>query len=197
VKQPSHVAAATRSATPKGSRRRRFLRAVERVLAFAGLYFIIYHVCFSLDVVSSPSMSPTIQGSSFKSGDWVLSERVSGWFRRPRRWDVVRFVDGEGMIVMKRVIGFGGERVTMEKDQIYIDGNPLTRPSSLKFIKYYPYGNLSRGKACVVRNGYYVLGDLSQDSQDSRFEGPIHTEQVDGRPWLIVWPLQHVRWINP
>jgi signal peptidase I len=176
---------------------RRLLRWAERAFAIAGVYFVVYHSCFSLDVITSPSMSPTLQGESFRTGDWVLSERVTGWFHLPRRWNIVRFHDAEGMLVMKRVIAFAGETIALQKKEVLINGAPIPRPASLDHLSYYSYGNLERGKSFQVEKGFYVLGDNSRDSQDSRFEGPILPEQIDGRPWLVIWPLAHLRFVNP
>ena len=36
-------------------------------------------------------MSPALQGETWETGDLVLTERVTYWFRKPRRWEVVKF----------------------------------------------------------------------------------------------------------
>ncbi|MGD9649044.1 MAG: S26 family signal peptidase [Pirellulales bacterium] len=47
---------------------------------------------------------------------------------------------------------------------------------------------MTEGKPFACGDGYYVLGDDSKDSDDSRFNGPVPTDDVLGRPWLILWP---------
>jgi len=42
----------------------------------------------------------------------------------------------------------------------------------------------------------FVLGDNSEDSQDSRFFGPIPTESLIGRPLLVAAPLSRFRWLR-
>lgn len=40
---------------------------------------------------------------------------------------------------------------------------------------------------------FFVLGDNSSDSKDSRFSGPVRAEAVIGRPLGVVWPLGRMR----
>ncbi len=180
--------------------RRGWLRAVarwiERTLALAGFLFLVYHGFFELSVISSDSMSPTLQGTSPDNGDWVLSEKVTGRWREPDRWEVVHFYTSVGLSVMKRVVGLPGEKVGLEKNQIYIDEAPLARPARFKDLMYYSYGNLGAGRTVDCRGGYYVLGDDSRDSQDSRYEGPVSAKELRGRAWLIIWPLHRAGWVN-
>jgi signal peptidase I len=172
------------------------LRKAEHGFAAIGVAFVLYSLCFDLSVMISGSMSPTLQGTSSENGDYVLTEKLSYWFRHPRRWEVVTFRNSEGLQVMKRVAGLPGETVSLTNYQVLIDGSPIERPAGLAFLTYYPLGNLSRGEAAPCGEGYYVLGDDSRDSQDSRFEGPVNPQRIRGRAWLIVWPLSRVRFIN-
>ena len=176
------------------------LRAVgrwtERTLAVTGFLFLVYHAFFELSVISSDSMSPTLQGTSPDNGDWVISEKVTGRWREPDRWEVVHFYSSDGLSVMKRVIGLPGEKVGLRRNQIYIDDEPLERPGKFKDLMYYSYGNLGSGRTVDCRDGYYVLGDDSRDSQDSRYVGPVPGKELRGRAWLIIWPLHRAGWVN-
>lgn len=98
---------------------------------------------------------------------------------------------------MKRIVGLAGETIALTKEEVLINGTAVTRPKSLSHLSYYQYGNLERGKSFEVKKGFYVLGDNSRDSQDSRFEGPVLSEQVDGRPWLVIWPWSRIGFVNP
>ena len=68
------------------------LRQLEHVLAIIGLGTLVYCACFHVSRITSYSMKPTLRGEDMKSGDLVLTERVSYCFRRPRRWEVVAFL---------------------------------------------------------------------------------------------------------
>jgi signal peptidase I len=132
-----------------------------------------------------------------KDGDWVLSERVSYWFRRPRRWEVVAFESNDGLPVMKRVVGLPGEEVALRQGRVLINGSPAAYPAELEGIKYVPGGMLDRGRAAKCGEGYFVLGDDSQDSQDSRYDGPVAPGRIERRVWLVVWPLSRLRCVTP
>ncbi|MGA3327142.1 MAG: signal peptidase I [Terriglobia bacterium] len=177
-----------------------FLRLLERAFAIVGLLAFVYIGGFNLSAISSHSMAPTLKGESLLQGDVILSERISYRFRRPRRWELIMFRDAEFYIqVMKRVVGLPGETVRLEdKTQtIFINGTPARRPASLQGIHYLAYGNLTGGKSASSDDGYYVLGDFSMDSQDSRWTGPVKASQIMARPWLIVWPPSRIRFVNP
>jgi signal peptidase I len=179
-------------APPRWRKTRRLLRQAEHVLAMIGAGLIVYFACFDVSRVISESMSPTLRGDDWQTGDVVLTERVSYWLRRPRRWEVITFRNATGDRVMKRVVGLPGEQVQMRRDgQIVIDGEPVEVPTELSFLKYFPFGNVVVDKAVACDDGYYVLGDYSRDSDDSRFNGPVWPEEVIGRAWLIVAPSEH------
>lgn len=184
----------------KCGRRRRVIRAVfrwaEHGFAVVGVTFVIYGTCFNLSVVVSESMNPTLQGTSVATGDWVLAEKVTYWLRNPRRWEVALWRSGEGKQVMKRVVGLPGERVSLRKGRVLIDGTEAETPEAVASIKYLACGQLHRGRQASCGQGYFVLGDDSWDSQDSRFEGPMGPEQIGGRAWLIVWPWDRFGWVE-
>jgi signal peptidase I len=170
---------------------------MERLFAFIGLLFVIYFLGFNLSQIVTGSMSPTLQGESLHDGDWVLTEKITYLFRKPRRWDVVAFVNDEGLQVMKRVVGLPGESVSLNDGQLSINGLQLTRPDSIRSLIYYAYGNLLYGDPVECGDGFYILGDDSKDSQDSRFEGPLDPDRIVGRSWLIVWPPSRIGFVCP
>ena len=49
------------------------------------------------------------------------------------------------------------------------------------------------GKEYAVEDGYFVLGDNTMDSDDSRFEGAIPGRRIVGRARAIIWPLGRIR----
>lgn len=168
------------------------LRQAEHALALIGLGTLVYFACFDLSRIVSNSMAPTLRGENWQTGDLVLTERVSYWLRQPRRWEVITFRTPEGVQVMKRVVGLPGEHVQMHSGgQIVIDGEPIEVPAELDFLHYFPFGNLVVDHTADCKEGYYVLGDFSRDSDDSRFNGPVWPEQLVGRAWLIVAPGEH------
>jgi signal peptidase I len=148
---------------------------------------IVFHTGFTLHEIVSPSMSPVLTGDA-TGGDWVLAERVTRWVRGPRRFDVVAFRNSEGLTVMKRVAGLPGETVSVSGGRLLVGGQPvLGQPTH---VTYLAYGNLAGGRRVECGEGYYLLGDDSRDSQDSRFDGPIPARSLRSRAWLRLWPLR-------
>ncbi len=175
----------------------RGLRFVEHGFAVIGVLFLTYHLVFDLSVMGSNSMSPTLRGTSVEDGDWVLTEKLTCRLRGARRWEVLAFDNQDGMQVMKRVVGLPGETVSLKDNSLLVDGAPVTRPEPLKDIRYLAYGKLHRGREAECGEGYFVLGDDSTDSWDSRYEGPVGPDRITGRPWLVVWPPSRIGFVNP
>jgi signal peptidase I len=49
------------------------------------------------------------------------------------------------------------------------------------------------GPAELGPDEYFVLGDNSSESRDSREWGPVHASEILGRPVFVVWPPGHIR----
>ncbi len=198
--QRSHQNISGQASPPKRARLRRFRRRVvcylRDVLACIGLLSIVYHAGFDLTEIISGSMSPTLVGDGDPGSDWVLCERVSYWFREPRRWEVVQYETHDRMLVAKRIVGLPCESVRLDAGRPVISGEQLDLPESLNFLEYKEQGNLVRGLTQKCGDRYFFLGDESNDSWDSRFEGPIKRESLQGRAWLIVWPPSRIGFVN-
>ena len=173
------------------------LRQIERGLAVFGLGMLIYFTSFHVSRIATDSMAPTLEGEKSETADLVLTERVSYWFRQPRRWEIITFRKDDGTQVMKRVAGLPGEQFGMRRGgRIFIDGKEIHPPEQLAFLKYFPFGNLLDNEAIPCGDGYYVLGDFSRDSDDSRFNGPVRPDQLIGRAWMILAPSSRRRFVN-
>lgn len=185
--------------TPAANKRslgRWIFRWAERLLACVGLCFIVYHLCFELTVMTSDSMTPALNGTSYENGDSILLEKISSRFRAPRRWEIYFFYDSEGNAVAKRVVGLPGERIAIKTNEILINGIPLERPKNLQGNKYFGYGSLANGHVVDCGNGYFMMGDASADSFDSRYTGLVTRDRFRGRAWCILWPSAHAGFVK-
>jgi signal peptidase I len=137
-------------------------------------------------------MAPALQGTSYENGDRILLEKVTGWVRAPKRWEIYHYYDPDGNPVAKRVVGLPDEKISVKDHRIFINGVELQWPEGLKPVKYYGYGNLANNREVNCGNDYFMLGDDSIDSHDSRYTGPIARSKFRGRAWCVLWPYSHV-----
>ena len=105
--------------------------------------------------------------------------------------------------LIKRVIGLPGDHVVCcdKNGQLTINGVSITEP----YIK--PGDTPGGGKASfditVPPDKVWVMGDHRSDSSDSRFHddgtgatGSVPIEDITGRAVMIVWPIDHVKWLS-
>ena len=125
-------------------------------------------------------------------------KRMPG-FTEPQRGDVIVFIypDDPKRDFIKRLIAFGGETVRIKEGNIYIDGE-LLADASIKNRYYYNRGQYGQPEQVVeVPEGhYFVLGDNSGSSSDSRYWGFVPEENVIGKAYVIYWPLTRMRIIK-
>ena len=135
-------------------------RWIERGLAIFGGLVALSWLTIDTSVIVSQSMSPTLQGTNVDTGDRVLTEKVSYWFRRPRRWEVITFVDNSGQKVMKRVVGLPGESVQMREPPRTVGRRKAGRLSSLLRAKVFAVRQPDRWEAGALWHGVLCPGRL-------------------------------------
>jgi signal peptidase I len=120
-------------------------------------------------------------------------------FRQPQRFDVIVFVypEDEKRDFIKRLIAKPGETVEIKNGKVFIDGKMLDDPVIRK-IYYYNRGDYGQeGKKILVpENHYFVLGDNSASSRDSRYWGFVDKDLLIGKALVIYWPLNRIRLIK-
>jgi signal peptidase I len=133
--------------------------------------------------VYGQSMEPNLH-----TNERLVIEKFSYHFHGPRRGDVVVLRDPGGTpeLLIKRVIGLPGERVTLADGKVYIDGQPLEEP-------YLNQSTQGGGRSWVVPPlSVFVMGDNRSASRDSRIFGPVALEELVGRALVRYWPLGEV-----
>lgn len=124
--------------------------------------------------------------------------RIKG-FGQPRRGDVIvfRYPVTRDKDFIKRLIAFGGETVEIRDGKIYINDEPVNDLPLAKF-HYYNEGEFGApGQKIVVPPGqFFVLGDNSASSRDSRYWGFVPEYYVIGKAELIFWPLNRIKLIR-
>jgi signal peptidase I len=148
-------------------------------------------------------------GSGKFQGDRILANKLL----HPRRWDIValRVPHDPSVIYVERIVGLPNEQVIIRDGSVWIDGKqqmPSLSCGHLKYVTTVPGGDGMRAEWGTERHPaqlgpdeYFVLGDFSESSYDSRFwrEGaPGHhpyavpASNIVGVVTHIYWPIS--RW---
>ena len=81
---------------------------------------------------------------------------------------------------------------------VYINGNMLENPFFIKRFNYLNAGDYGKTQDVVIvpSDAYYVLGDNSANSVDSRFWGFVPRRNLMGKVFVIWWPLTRIRLVK-
>ncbi len=151
--------------------------------------------------IPSGSMYPTL-----KPGDRIFVSkltygakipftpmRVPG-FTRPKSGDIVVFhspVEKKKYLI-KRFIAAGGDTVQINDGKLFVNEKEITNAPFGQFF-YHNMGEHGGEKVKVPEGNFYVLGDNSANSQDSRYWGFVPEKNLVGRAVVIHWPVKRIR----
>lgn len=137
-------------------------------------------------------------------------------YQQVHRGDIVVFhfpLDPNDHVV-KRVAGLPGDRVRLDRGQLYINGAKIPEPYAVfedvardSFPDQFPapfYSDpgvdthwwlqmrkdVRNGELVVPDGSYFVLGDNRDHSRDSRYWGFVPMENIVGRPFVIYFSLR-------
>ncbi|MGO8996429.1 MAG: signal peptidase I [Polyangiaceae bacterium] len=120
-------------------------------------------------------------------GDYALH------FSPPARGDVVVLLSpDDGIVLLKRVVGLPGDRVTITRGTVVIDGRPMPvferggasledLGAMVHAISLAAGGGPDFGPVRIPAGRYLVLGDNRGDSRDGRYFGLVTRDAIMGR----------------
>lgn len=124
--------------------------------------------------------------------------RIPG-YGKVQRGDVIVFKYPEDLTkdYIKRLVGLPGEKIEIRDGDIYINGN-LINDERIKNIRYYNRGDYAgESETIKIPEGhFFVLGDNSASSADSRYWGFVPEDYLIGRAEVIYWPVHRMRIIR-
>jgi len=140
--------------------------------------------------IPTGAMAPAIS-----AGDHVFMEGLTYRKRPPRRGDIVVFKADynqwgiqPGTILCKRVAGEPGEHVRLRDGHVYINDAQVTISNAYGEIKYVSLPGTLWTNGTVPAGEYFVMGDNSANSLDSRYYGTVAKEKILGRMVFCYWP---------
>ncbi|MFH1856568.1 MAG: signal peptidase I [Candidatus Omnitrophota bacterium] len=163
---------------------------VEPILIAIILALIIRTFFMQAFKIPSGSMRLTLQ-----EGDRILVNKLIYRFKDPQTGDIVvfKYPEDPKKDFIKRLIAKEGETVQIKEGDIYIDGELIKLPA-IKNITYVNSGSLNdeNSSVTVPEGTYFVLGDNSANSRDSRYWGFVPKKNMIGKAFVIYWPI--TRW---
>jgi len=179
-------------------------KAIEWLVVIVGallVAFLIKTFLMQAYYIPSSSMTPALQ-----VGDRVLVNKLSYEFGEVSRGDLVVFkrteVDtGNKTDLIKRVIATEGEILEISGGEIFItekggkDRKLLVEPYLAEGVttQGFAFEGLcpeSEANTCLIpENFIFVMGDNRSGSRDSRYFGPVNTDDIVGRAFIRIWPL--------
>ena len=164
------------------------------------LLYLLAVLCLTWLVIHFVGQRTEVEGSSMEAtlsdGDNLIVDKISYRFRDPERFDIIVFPPGnkENTFFIKRIIGLPGETIQIdEQGNIYIDGEKLVESYGREIIDPDHIG-LAADPIVLGDDEYFVMGDNRNNSMDSRTEivGNIKREDIIGRAWVRIWPLNMI-----
>ncbi len=174
----------------KRSLKRRILDFIVTVAIGVVLALLLTHFVIQRNTVIGSSMVPTLADR-----DEVFVEKISRLFESGlKRGDIVtadtheKTAKGDEMIIIKRVIGLPGERVTIKEGAVFINGVLLDEPYLSEGVRTAPHNN-NYADVTLDKNEYFLLGDNRTNSRDSRDIGPVTRAEIEGKLILRFYPF--------
>lgn len=152
------------------------------------------------------------------TGDHLFVDRVSYNFCHPKRGDIVVFATKgipslpQNQFYIKRLVGLGGETISIGEDRhVRISGQRLDAstprfeniynfdPNQLPKDSHYSghvlmnssFLSTPDAEFAVRPDHYFVMGDNTVNSYDSRGWGDFPKENVIGKAFFVYWPISN------
>lgn len=153
--------------------------------------------------IPTSSMEPTLRpGDRIFVNKMIYGARIPFTnirlpeIREPEVGDLVVFLSPEedGKHMVKRYIAGPAQTVRISGGDVYVNGEKIDR-FPMEQIFYYnhpgPYG--SDESFLVPENSFFVLGDNSANSMDSRYWGFVPYGHLVGRVSFVHWPPHRIQ----
>ena len=170
------------------------------VVIAIGAALLIRLFLFQQYYIDGPSMQTTLMPQ-----DRVLVNKMSYKLHDIHRGDVIVFDRVTNQVqhddLIKRVLGLPGETLEIRSCIVYIDGIEVDEP----YLNPEQTSQIEPSARCgshtdmapieVPEDMVFVMGDNRVQSFDSRDFGPIDSDKVRGRAFVVIWPASAWAWL--
>lgn len=157
--------------------------------------------------VSTGAMEPTLRGAGDGyTPDHVIVDRFSYLFSKPKRGDLIvfetssieelrRYPNASEIYFINRLIGLPGEQIEIKDGSVFADGRRLGESDGIPPVEYtsnnstWPTVSKKDGVYFISDSEYFVLGDNSPKSFDSRIWGYVPESAIIGKVTKIYFPF--------
>jgi len=196
------------------------------IIAGVLVFLIIRPFFLQAFFIPSESMEPTLMGHEagvnpatgrvYRESihDHIFVNKLIYRLREPQRGEIIVFraekkADKAGgeqneNVLIKRLVAVPGDTLEVKEAQdgrvrLFINGRQQDEPYVKEEMRSpqpaeAEYG--TRGPLTLGRNELFVMGDNRNNSNDSRFWGPLPRDRVIGKASVIFWPLSRIRLIH-
>jgi signal peptidase I len=180
-------------------------RSVVREYVEAGLWALVLTLFLRAFVIQAFRIPSESMRDTLLVGDFLFVNkfeygpkipfthiRLPG-LRPPKRGDVIvfQFPQDPTKDFIKRCIGTGGKTLEIHDKQVSVDGVELREPYVLHTDAVVRPGALdvrdNFGPVTVPAGELFMMGDNRDNSNDSRYWGPLAMDLVKGRAMFLYW----------
>lgn len=164
-----------------------FAELAEFVAIILVIYAIIHLFVAEPHQVSGNSMYSNLQDQNL-----IITNKLATRFADFKRGEVIVFQNPRdaSQDYIKRIIGLAGEKIMIQNNVVYINGQPLSEPYLPSNVITRTRGFMGEGQELTIPEGsFFTMGDNREGSSDSREWGPLKKELIVGQAWLRYWPL--------
>jgi signal peptidase I len=87
---------------------------------------------------------------------------------------------------IKRVIALPGDRLAIERGQVWLNGKPLNET----YVPEAYRDSRSLAEMVIPDDSYFMMGDHRSISSDSREFGPVERSLIYGKAVFVYWPAR-------
>lgn len=143
-----------------------------RIIVLAAIVFVPIPFVFLPIRVEGISMAP-----NYRDGRPNLINKWAYRKSKPQRGDVVAIrMAGEHVLLLKRIVGLPGERVSIRQGKVQINGASLAEP----YVKFKTHRSWNLD-AAVPPGSYFVVGDNRSMRYEFHYDGLAEAKRIVGK----------------